>query len=99
MPRIPNYSRKRIERMRKGLIRSWQPGGSHFERFLNRPADADTIRKRTLWDRRGTEITLPPLVIRHSLRRTDSYDVLINGKVVCSGGRVLVGEYLGRLLP
>jgi hypothetical protein len=65
----------------------------------NRPIDADTMRKRALYDRRGLLITsLCDYSIRHSHRRTDAYDVLHNGKVVCSGGRVAVGRFMASLL-
>jgi hypothetical protein len=44
------------ERQRQGLLRSWQPGGAHHERFRSGEADADTMRRRALDDARGTVI-------------------------------------------
>lgn len=99
------YSAKRIERMRNGLKRSWEPGGAHHKRFREGPADADTMRKRELWDRKGVRcgsFTTGGVTyqIIHSGRRTDSYDVLgIGSEPVCSGGRAKVGLFLGSLLP
>lgn len=62
--------------------------------------DADTVRKRALWDRKGKGVEFPRgLQILHSKRRSDSYDVLIDGGCVLSGGRVKVGQYLASLLP
>lgn len=100
------YSAKRIEQMRNGLKRSWAPGGAHHKRFREGPADADTMRKRELWDRKGVRCVSftsgggVTYHIDHSCRRTDAYDVRgIGSELVCSGGRAKVGLYLGSLLP
>jgi hypothetical protein len=85
--------------MTRALKRSWQPGGAHYERFRNRPVDADTVRARALHDRMGSVAALPDVTIRHSLRRTDAYDVMQGNRVVVSGGRVVIGRYLASLLP
>ncbi len=47
-------SKKGIENIRRGLIRSWKPGGSHDIRFRRKEIDSDTLRNRALDDRRGT---------------------------------------------
>jgi hypothetical protein len=102
-------SNRRLSPQRKasifrGLKRSWAKGGAHHERFLNRHADADTMRKRALWDRKGAKITEIILAghlhtIAHAQRRTDSYDVFLGDKIVCSGGRAKVFLFLSSLLP
>lgn len=97
------YSEKRKEAIRRGLRRSWKDG-AHHKRFHCQPVDADTIRKRALWDRKGEGIgavALPTEAyqIRHSTRRTDSYDIYLKGRLVCSGGKAKVGLFLGSLLP
>jgi len=46
-------SRKGIENIRRGLKRSWQPGGTHYAHFKRKEIDADTMRKRAQWDRKG----------------------------------------------
>lgn len=84
--------------MRNGLLRSWQPGGAHYKRFREGKADADTMRKRTLWDRKGKTFTLS-FTLRHSPRRTDSYDVLEGGRVVFTGGRTTLGRFMAKGLP
>lgn len=99
----PRYSKAHIERMRNGLLRSWQPGGTHYEKMKGRPADADTVRKRALYDRKGTvaatlQVNGQTFTIRHSRNRTDQYDVEGYNSIAC-GGRVKVGLYLGSLLP
>ena len=50
-----NLSQKARGRIRRGLIRSWQPGGAHREMQLCRGlrSDADTARKRAQHDAKG----------------------------------------------
>lgn len=50
-----NLSQKARGRIRRGLIRSWQPGGTHREMQLRRGlrSDADTARKRAQHDAKG----------------------------------------------
>ena len=95
----PNWSDKRRATVRRALLRSWQPGGAHYERFRKGEPDAPTLRKRALWDRKGqlaATLTVKGRThkITHSKARIDSYEV--NG---IKGGRAKVGLYLGGLLP
>jgi len=92
----------RKEAIKRGLRRSWKDG-AHAKRFYQQPADADTMRKRALWDRKGTlaggfSAGGVEYAIYHSRRRTDAYDVKAGVRVVCSGGRAKVGLFLGALL-
>lgn len=92
----------RKEAIKRGLRRSWKDG-AHAKRFHQKPADADTMRKRALWDRKGAQAGSfsaggVEYAIMHSRRRTDAYDVKEGNRVVCSGGRVKVGLFLGALL-
>lgn len=83
------------------MKRSWSDGGAHRERVRNQVIDADTVRRRELEDRKGVAIgVFGGYTVRHSTRRTDAYDVLgSTGLILCSGGRVKVGRFLGRMLP
>lgn len=98
------WSAKRKATITKALKRSWSKGGAHRERVTNQKADADTMRQRALWDRKGTPVADIYIAgelytILHSHRRTDSYDVKAAGREVCSGGKAKVGLFLGSLLP
>lgn len=106
-------SHRRLSPRRKaaivnGLKRSWQPGGTHYEKLKGRPADADTMRRRALEDRKGkpaATLFQGPVWDRveynlyHAKRRSDSYDVYVGTKLVCTGGRAKVGLFLGSILP
>lgn len=106
MPTSPshtNWSAKRKASIRRALKRSWQPGGAHYERFRNRPVDADTVRKRALWDRKGLlagwfSAGGKHYQIIHSRRRTDAFDVVLHARTVFSGGRHAVGRFIAGLL-
>lgn len=74
-----------------------------------REVDADTLRYRELQDRKGQPAAdlcfafhnhafTRAAFIQHSRRRVDSYDVYMDGKLVCTGGRVKVGLWLGEQL-
>lgn len=100
------WSEKRKRTITKALKRSWSDGGAHREATTNQHIDADTARKRALWDRKGNAAaTLAltgvqfPYFITYSHRRTDSYDVWNGGSVVCTGGKAKVGLFLGSKLP
>lgn len=82
--------------MRKRAKRGWPK--RHAD-MAERPTDPDTLRWRAFQDRKGTVVKTPPYEIRHSTRRSDSYDLFLGGKLVKSGGRVVIGRYLGSLLP
>lgn len=99
-----NYSPKRIASIKRGLRRSWQPGGSHYKRFRARPVDEDTMRKRHEEERKGATcagLTIMGSIytVRHSMRRTDSYDILSDGQLVFTGGAVRVSEWIAGKLP
>lgn len=77
------------------------------EKKSTRELQADLLRE---WEKRSRvgrtaarlEVALEKyrcFVIRHSHRRSDAYDVYAGKKLVCTGGRVVVGEFLGRKLP
>ena len=78
-------SQKARERIRRGLLRSWQPGGTHREmqRARGLRSSAETERRRAAWDARGRlefHVTLPDgpeYRIRRALHgRSDQYDVV-----------------------
>lgn len=81
-----NLSRKARERIRRGLIRSWQPGGTHRElqRARGLRSSAETARRRAAWDAKGqVEFTAvfpdgTQLLVRRALRgRSDQLDVVL----------------------
>lgn len=95
------YWAKVSDKMRKRAKRAWPK--RHAE-MAEREPDPDTVRWRALQDRKGSVAAdfcanQETYTIRHSKRRTDAYDVLQAGNVVCSGGRVVVGRFLASLLP
>lgn len=53
MSKVHHLSPKSLANIRRGLGRSWAPGGSHDLRFRHNAVDADTLRRRALEDRRG----------------------------------------------
>lgn len=73
-------------RILRGLARSWQPGGSHDARFHHATVDADTLRLRTLHDRKGAHyatVLTSGLVFElfWSVNgRVDQVDVFLAGK-------------------
>ena len=82
--KVPRLSQKARQRIRRGLLRSWQPGGTHREmqRRRGERSDAETERKRSLHDARGRLLftaVLPDgtgIGVRRSLRgRTDQLDL------------------------
>ena len=95
-----HLSKHGIENIKRGLKRSWEPGGSHRTRQESREIDADTDRKRALHDRRGktlisgmipTELGAKPVSIRWSTSgRTDQLDVIVDGSiaVICRPSKV-----------
>ncbi len=85
-------SKQGIARIRAGLIRSWQPGGSHRTRQQATNADADTVRSRALFDRKGKFIG--SFDIYHSTNRVDQFDVYAGGKKVFTGGARMLGDFL-----
>ena len=62
--------------------------------------DADTLRARSLHDRMGalifsgTHVHRGRVEIRHSTRRTNAYEVFLNSKLVCSGGKRHIALWL-----
>lgn len=92
-PKVSRLSPKARERIRKGLLRSWQPGGTHRTKQMSRPIDADTLRSRALDDRRGRHLcaVYPPsgnllpgpfVMIWSTTGRTDQVDVFQNGRLL-----------------
>jgi hypothetical protein len=89
-------SLKGIESIRRGLRRSWTDG-THRQRQQQREPDADTMRNRALWDRKGSrfaDITLPDGQLFRAYwstcGRTDQVDVFHDGRKVatCSPNRI-----------
>ena len=87
-------SRKGIENIRRGLKRSWLDG-AHRQR-VGREIDADTIRKRALFDRKGThfaDINFGGGVFRaywSTRGRSDQVDLFCDGVLVatCAPNRI-----------
>ncbi len=104
--RLPKRDWKAIsDKLSKRSKRGWV---IRHEIMKNGEVDADTIRWRFLSDRKGKPAgallfmvgeSKDAATIIHSKRRHDAYDVLLNGELVCSGGRAKVGIFLGSLLP
>lgn len=95
------YWAKLSDKMRKRAKRAWPK--RHAE-MAEREPDHDTLRWRALQDRKGKVAGdfcagQTTYTVFHSTRRTDSYDVKEGGRVVKSGGRVVIGRFLGSLLP
>ena len=81
---VSRISRKGKARIRAGLLRSWQEGGTHREmrRLRGEQSTAETDRKRAAWDAKGTLLftveypTGQRVEVRRSLRgRTDQFDL------------------------
>lgn len=90
------YWRRLADRERKRAKRGWV---GRRKDMADRAPDADTLRWRALQDRKGQFATLPLIKVRHGLRRIDSYDLFVSGKLVASGGRVALGQAFAKLLP
>ena len=86
-------SRKGIERIRRGLFRSWKPGGTHRERCQNGEIDADTMRSRALHDRMG-KLVASGIAIYYSTSRTNQFDLFINGEKRFTGGAVALSRWI-----
>lgn len=62
--------------------------------------DADTVRWRALHDRMGALVlsgSMPDrgrIEIRYSTKRTNAYEVFLNSKLVCSGGKRHIALWL-----
>jgi hypothetical protein len=79
-------------RVLAGLRRSWKPGGAHDLRFHRQQADADTLRSRALYDRRGTVVLAGhcntqagavPIAVRYSTAgRSDQLDVFLDNRLL-----------------
>jgi hypothetical protein len=88
--KVSRLSPKAKERIRKGLLRSWQPGGTHRTKQESRPIDADTLRSRALDDRRGKQLCLlntrpygeTYTFLWSTTGRTDQVDVFQNGRLL-----------------
>ena len=96
-------SPKGIENIKRGLKRSWE-SGVHRARQQSGGADADTMRKRAIYDRRGTliisgqiktEVGDKPLSVQWSTHgRSDQIDILIDGVTVKACRPSLSMEFL-----
>jgi hypothetical protein len=85
-------SRKGIDRIRRGLLRSWQPGGSHRLRQQARRVSPDDQRLRTLHDAKGQLFLsghsplLGQIAVYRSTNRHDQFDVFVGGRKHLTGG-------------
>ena len=82
--------------IRRGLRRSWQPGGAHDLRFRHKEPDADTLRWRAYQDRKGSlfaEVRMGGEVftLRHSTAHARRLDIFNHGHkiAVCRSGLAL----------
>jgi hypothetical protein len=99
------FSRKGVERIRAGLRRSWQPGGTHREmqRQRGENADADTLRLRALSDAKGAMLlagkspSLGAVVITRSTNRCNQFDVFVEGVKVITGGKRILGDWIASI--
>lgn len=90
-------SQRGLENIRRGLKRSWSEGGTHRERFKRGELDADTLRRRALFDRKGTHYATIAMngqtysVLWSTLGRSDQVDIYHNTKklVTCRPSLVL----------
>lgn len=99
---MSHLSPKGIQNIKRGLRRSWESGGPHDLRFRHHEVDADTLRSRTRYDRKGTfyaDIRTAAgefKVLWSTAGRTDQLDVFHRGKLLttCRPNRVLkrIGE-------
>ena len=86
-----------LRNIKRGLHRSWEPGGAHDRRFRHNPVDADTLRQRALHDLKGRHAftikrngrTVEVYHSVHHVRRLDLYEA----------GRFLVTLRPGLVLP
>lgn len=88
--KVMRLSRKGIENIKRGLRRSWKDG-THRQMQKAREPDAEGLRKRALWDRKGahfSDIRMADgrLFCVHwsTLGRTDQVDVFFEGAKVCT---------------
>ena len=92
-----------IQNIRRGLKRSWE-NGTHRTKQQTREIDADTLRDRARYDRRGslilsgnvpTELGPKRVIVRWSvLGRVDQMDIVIDTVVVKTCRPALVIGFL-----
>ena len=88
-------SKQGIERIRNGLLRSWQPGGTHRSTQQATVIDADTLRSRALYDRKG-KLIVSGVSIHHSTARSDQLDVYVDGVLAITGGPRIIAEWMAQ---
>jgi hypothetical protein len=86
-------SKRGIENIRRGLIRSWRDG-THRQLVQAQGIDVDTLRKRTLFDRKGQLIGT--FTLYHSTGRSDQFDLYQNNQLAVTGGSRVVADWLAR---
>lgn len=88
--KVRRLSRGGLDRIIRGLKRSWQPGGAHRLRQQAREPDADDLRRRALYDRRGTEYATIVMdgnrfvLLWSAAGRTDQVDVFLDGVLLAT---------------
>ena len=55
--------------------------------------DADTMRLRALFDRKGA-LVVSGVSLHHSTNRSDQFDVYVNGSLAVTGGPRVIAEWL-----
>ena len=85
-------SKQGVERIRNGLLRSWQPGGTHRSMQQDTIIDSDTVRARALFDRKGKHVGT--FDIYHSTNRSDQLDLFVNGKLEVTGGPRVIANWI-----
>lgn len=98
--RMGYYQRRKLAASAKGrrMARArWKK--ARAERAANPPdVDADTLRERYLHDRMGklilagTHANLGHVEIRHSTRRTNGYELWIEGRLIARAGKRKIME-------
>lgn len=84
------HTRKRdaaSERGRRMALARWS--GPRNTRDIS----ADTMRKRALYDRKGT-LLVGGIDIYHSTHRSDQYDIYVRGELVATGGPRIIAEFI-----
>jgi hypothetical protein len=87
-------SKQGVENIRRGLKHSWE-NGTHRRKQQARLVDADTLRDREAYDRKGKFVG--SFDIYHSTNRRDQFDVFMGGRLVLTGGPRVIAEWVKSL--
>ena len=78
-----HLSEKGLKNIVRGLKRSWVDG-THRKKQKSRIIDADTLRNRAAYDRKGKFIV--SVSIYHGVKNKKQYDVFSNNKFLFTSG-------------